>query len=78
MADLHAVPDTDWAQLARSLHASVVTNANTDNEIAHSCEDGLKDLLVQAVLTGAPIDVLREVAQICASTVFIDYRRWYA
>lgn len=73
------VPDTDWVQQAKDKHASVLALvANADNELAHSVEDELKDLLVQAVLAGAPIDVLREVAQIAASTVFIDYRRWYA
>lgn len=75
---MHIVSGADWVQQAKDKHASVVALANVDNEYAHSDEDELKDLLVQAVLAGAPIDVLREVAQICASTVFINYQRWYA
>lgn len=75
---LHSVPDTDWVKQAKEKHASVVALANLDNEVAHSDEDELKDILVHAVLAGAPADVLHEVAQICASTVFIQYQRWYA
>lgn len=75
---LHSVPDTDWVQQARDLHAQVVANAVTDNEVTHSREDELRNILVHAVLAGAPPEVLREVAQICASTVFIQYERWYA
>lgn len=75
---LHSVPDQDWVKQAKAKHASVVALANLDNEVAHSEEDELREILVHAVLAGAPATVLHDVATICASTVFIQYERWYA
>lgn len=78
MADLHAVPDNDWVQQAKNKHASIL--ASIENGFpgdAHEHEDELRNILVHAVLAGASYEVLTEVAQVCASTAFIDFPRWY-
>lgn len=76
MADLHAVPDNDWVQQAKAKHAQIIAAGLTLGD-AHEHDDELRNILVHAVLAGASYEVLTEVAQVCASTAFIDFPRWY-
>lgn len=77
MADLHAVPDNDWVQQAKEKHAQILDASAHFLGDAHEHDDELRNILVHAVLSGASYEVLTEVAQVCASTAFIDFPRWY-
>ena len=69
MADLHAVPDTDWVDQAKAKYDQIKAIV-MDYPIDEETHD-LLAILVHATLAGAPIDELQEIAKICAALVFL-------
>lgn len=72
------VPAKTWLSDAYAKFAEVRDCAHHGNfEDAHAAEDTLHRILIEATLDRADPDTLHEIAQVCASTVFLDFTRRY-